>query len=190
MARWLKSPHHLRRKSLEIDSPHNPHGFKSKSKSNNLNNSNNSSGDGGTSHHHLESFLGHSGKLAQRLTSKAKKLAKRTYFHALVNGCIGIAGVGIGLSTDKIGDPLILWGLDLACLVVFTFEMIVKVVTRSSFLFCFVFDVLQPLSSQIIAIFVVSLLTVHFFSVLFFRWLQKSGLCKDILSIHGIDSTL
>ena len=48
-------------------------------------------------------------------------------FQSLITGCIIVAGVVIGLSTDEIGSAAALRFVDLLCLVLFTVEMVIKV---------------------------------------------------------------
>jgi len=61
------------------------------------------------------------------LAHKAAFVESHAAFQGAITGCIIIAGVVIGLSTDRIGSMAALAGLDLFCLLVFTLEVFVKV---------------------------------------------------------------
>lgn len=60
---------------------------------------------------------------------KAIKLEKSKYFNVFITFCIAISGVVIGLQVDEVGDQYTLNAVDFGTLLVFTFEMFLKMIT-------------------------------------------------------------
>ena len=65
----------------------------------------------------------------RRASTFAKTIDSSFTFNGLVNCCIAISGCTMGLSTDNIGDKNILWAVDFLCLLVFTFEMAIRILS-------------------------------------------------------------
>ena len=60
----------------------------------------------------------------RRLVEVCRRAESHLAFHVIVNSCIAIAGLVVGLTTDSRGDPRALWTVELVCQIVFTFEVI------------------------------------------------------------------
>jgi hypothetical protein len=59
---------------------------------------------------------------------RAIKLEKSQGFNIFITVCIALSGIVIGLQVDEVGNQNVLDAIDLSTLLVFTFEMVLKVV--------------------------------------------------------------
>ena len=58
-----------------------------------------------------------------RFVQACRKIESHVAFQVTISICIGIAGCTIGFQIDEVGNQAVLWIIDFACLIIFTFEV-------------------------------------------------------------------